>query len=431
MIIIFILSLLLSNAVTLRRDLSILFNRIAIIALIHCIVQDIINLSIINKGLGLHGDLLHITNITQIFHIFIYLISILILQLTSFYPTVIRTPKFFWLKDLKNFFSKFYYNKLGEHLKIIKYPLINLYVFKSNGSYFKEIDSILSLIVLIINIYTNKINCMISFSFSFLFLLLYKAGELNMWNIPEGTLYLIYLNLSILFFSTGFMVILVRFIVKWIYIYDLKINYPLSFNIIKYLLFGLLLLNIIIIIILGQKILMLFKGNIMNKFKDWKLNIDYEIRKGSKWPKKPEIFNKFSSKKNKEKRKVAETAFNLKEKIFEIQKNKSTISKSDSDFIPKSENLSLSKTRNWTNRIEIPKVTDFTLDSQIKNIEDEYKAYFNQEKKFKKIVIDINNNKENFYPKESESLFNEYIKVIKLLKSNLKDIKKELKKVSK
>jgi NADH-ubiquinone oxidoreductase chain 2 len=128
MIVISILSLLLSNAVTLRRDLSIIFNRIAIIALIYCILQDVISLSFINKGLGLHGGLLHITNITQIFHIFIFFISILILQLTSFYPMIIRTPKSFWLKDLKKFFSKFINNKLGEHLKIIEYPLIILFV---------------------------------------------------------------------------------------------------------------------------------------------------------------------------------------------------------------------------------------------------------------------------------------------------------------
>lgn len=86
MIIISILSLLLSNSVTLRRDMSILFNRITIIALIYCILHDTMSLSFISKGLGLHGGLLHITNITQIFHIFIFIISILILQLTSFYP---------------------------------------------------------------------------------------------------------------------------------------------------------------------------------------------------------------------------------------------------------------------------------------------------------------------------------------------------------
>ena len=86
MIITSILSLLLSNAITLRRDMSILFNRIVIIVLIYCILHDIMSLSIITKGLGLHGGLLQITNITQTFHIFIFFISILILQLTSFYP---------------------------------------------------------------------------------------------------------------------------------------------------------------------------------------------------------------------------------------------------------------------------------------------------------------------------------------------------------
>ncbi len=86
MILISILSLLISNAVTLRRDMSILFNRITIIALTFSILHDITSLFILSKGIGIHGGLLYITNITQIFHIFIFFISILILQLTSFYP---------------------------------------------------------------------------------------------------------------------------------------------------------------------------------------------------------------------------------------------------------------------------------------------------------------------------------------------------------
>lgn len=86
MIIISILSLLLSTSVTLRRDMSILFNRIAMTALMYCIIHDTMSISFISKGLGLHGGLLYITNITQIFHIFVFFISILILQLTSFYP---------------------------------------------------------------------------------------------------------------------------------------------------------------------------------------------------------------------------------------------------------------------------------------------------------------------------------------------------------
>ena len=86
MILVSILSLLLSNAVTLRRDMSILFNRIAIIALTYSILHDIMSLSIVSKGIGLHGGLLSVNNVTQVFHIFIFFVSILILQLTSFYP---------------------------------------------------------------------------------------------------------------------------------------------------------------------------------------------------------------------------------------------------------------------------------------------------------------------------------------------------------
>ena len=131
MLILSILSLLLSNAVTLRRDMSILFNRVSMMALIYCILNDIMSLSMINKGLGLHGGLLHISNITQMFHIFIFFISILILQLTSFYPKIINkmpNKKYFWLEDLKKTFEKFFFNKIGEHMKIIEYPLILLFV---------------------------------------------------------------------------------------------------------------------------------------------------------------------------------------------------------------------------------------------------------------------------------------------------------------
>ena len=132
MILISILSLLLSNAVTLRRDMSILFNRVAIIALLYAILHDVVSLSILSKGIGLHGGLLHITNITQIFHIFIFFISILILQLTSFYPRKVWTPEHSSLKNM--LFNNFIFyrtkiiNKMGEHLKIIEYPLILLFI---------------------------------------------------------------------------------------------------------------------------------------------------------------------------------------------------------------------------------------------------------------------------------------------------------------
>ena len=128
MIITSIISLLLSNAVTLRRDISILFNRISILALFYCIIHGTISLLILNKGLALHGGLLHISNTVQIFHIFIFFISILILQLTSFYPRILWIPKFSWLQDLRKYLVKNYFFKLGEHMSIIEYPLILLFV---------------------------------------------------------------------------------------------------------------------------------------------------------------------------------------------------------------------------------------------------------------------------------------------------------------
>lgn len=86
MIILSIIALLLSNAVNLRRDIAILYNRIAMIILVYCIFNDLSSLTVVTKGVGLHGGLLLITNITQIFHIFLFLVSLLILTLTSFYP---------------------------------------------------------------------------------------------------------------------------------------------------------------------------------------------------------------------------------------------------------------------------------------------------------------------------------------------------------
>jgi NADH-ubiquinone oxidoreductase chain 2 len=82
------LFLLLSNAVTLRRDKSILFSRISIIILLYStfLASNSLYINYINKGIGIYSGLFHITSITQIFHIFIFLLSAVILQLTGFYP---------------------------------------------------------------------------------------------------------------------------------------------------------------------------------------------------------------------------------------------------------------------------------------------------------------------------------------------------------
>jgi NADH-ubiquinone oxidoreductase chain 2 len=80
--------MLLSNAVTLRRDKSILFSRVAIIVLLYSSLIAMTSLYFIylDRGIGLYGGLFHATSTTQVFHIFIFFVSALILQLTGFYP---------------------------------------------------------------------------------------------------------------------------------------------------------------------------------------------------------------------------------------------------------------------------------------------------------------------------------------------------------
>jgi NADH-ubiquinone oxidoreductase chain 2 len=129
-----ILFLLLSNAVTLRRDKSILFSRVAIIVLIYTLLLAIYSLLINNsfKGIGLFGGLFHVTSITHIFQIFIFLISAVILQLTAFYPRRAWVKKYSSLNKLI-LYNLLYYrskiiNKMGEQFKIIEYPLILLFI---------------------------------------------------------------------------------------------------------------------------------------------------------------------------------------------------------------------------------------------------------------------------------------------------------------
>jgi len=126
--------LILSNAVSLRRDKSILFSRVAIIVLLYSSLLALISLylSYLDRGIGLYGGLFHATSSTQIFHIFIFLISAVILLLTGFYPRRV------WVEEYSSIYALFFYkflyyktkiiNKMGEQFKIIEYPLILLFI---------------------------------------------------------------------------------------------------------------------------------------------------------------------------------------------------------------------------------------------------------------------------------------------------------------
>ena len=134
MIIFSIIFILLSNAVTLRRDKSILFSRVAIIVLFYASLLAISGLyfNSMDTGIGLYGGLFHATSTTHVFHIFIFFISALILQLTAFYPRRVWLPEYSSINKL--FLYNFLYyrtkivNKMGEQFQIIEYPLILLFI---------------------------------------------------------------------------------------------------------------------------------------------------------------------------------------------------------------------------------------------------------------------------------------------------------------
>ena len=128
-----LLFLLLSNAVTLRQDKSILYSRITMIIFIFCSSIALqITISSLNNDIGLFGGLFHVTVTSHIFQIFIFIITIIILQLTSFFPRRIWIQEysslykllFFKLKYLKNNLI----NKMAEQYRIIEYPLILLFI---------------------------------------------------------------------------------------------------------------------------------------------------------------------------------------------------------------------------------------------------------------------------------------------------------------
>jgi NADH-ubiquinone oxidoreductase chain 2 len=129
------LILLLSNAVTIRRDKSILFNRVAIIILLYSIILGILSsyLFSLDKGISIYAGLFNVTNITQTFQIFVFIISAIILLLTGFYPRKIILKEYSILaKKILPYNFSFYktriINKMGEQYKIIEYPLILLFI---------------------------------------------------------------------------------------------------------------------------------------------------------------------------------------------------------------------------------------------------------------------------------------------------------------
>lgn len=134
MLIYSILFLLSSNAVSLRRDKSILYARIVITILICSFIlcSNSYYSDFHDKGLGFFGGFYQTSALTHTFHLFIFVITSLILVLNAFYPRKVWSEKYSSLNKLVSYklvyFNSFILNKMSEQFRIIEYPLLILFV---------------------------------------------------------------------------------------------------------------------------------------------------------------------------------------------------------------------------------------------------------------------------------------------------------------
>jgi NADH-ubiquinone oxidoreductase chain 2 len=152
-----IILLLLSNATTLRRDKSILYSRATSFILIYCVLITyyIINVIYLQKSISLYNGLLFCKNHTLIFTMFVFIVTYVILLLTSFYP------RKFWSEKITSFYDIImnrkkmdklhneltnanYLNKTAEQFKIIEYPLIILFIL-SGGAFLMSSSDLITI----------------------------------------------------------------------------------------------------------------------------------------------------------------------------------------------------------------------------------------------------------------------------------------------
>ena len=134
MLILLLVCLLTSNALTLQREKSILFSRIVFtgFCLASVLSYNSLHVTSLSKGIGIYGGLFNVTTFTQAFNIFILIISAMILLLTSFYPRKALVSEY--SSPINLIFSKWSYNKAiisnttGGQFRIIEYALVIVFV---------------------------------------------------------------------------------------------------------------------------------------------------------------------------------------------------------------------------------------------------------------------------------------------------------------
>ena len=186
--------LLFSNAVTFRRDKSILYNRGTII-ISFCgfiLASQFWVLSFLVVGIGVFAGLFHITSVSLCFHIFIYILVGIIVQLTAFYPRKVTlglydNPYYKIIYD--TVYNSDFINKSGEQFKIIEYPLVILFIV-SGGLFLMSSCDIVS-IFLSIELQSYGLYLLITF---------YKNSELS---TSAGLIYFLLGGLSSCFILLG------------------------------------------------------------------------------------------------------------------------------------------------------------------------------------------------------------------------------------
>jgi|SRR5205807_1453876 len=125
--------LLLVNAVTLRRERSILFNRVAVLILLYSgiICYDSLNITSLDTGIGIYGGLFHSTSITHSFDLFVCIIGAIVLQLTAYYPRRLQEPmgatgkkKSFFLTNYASSSLEKSKNNMGEQSGVRKFSTL-------------------------------------------------------------------------------------------------------------------------------------------------------------------------------------------------------------------------------------------------------------------------------------------------------------------
>ena len=130
---ILLIFLLISNAVSLRRDKSILFSRIVITSLLFASFIALSNLYMrpLEKGIGIYGGLFNVSLFTQTLSILIFLIGSVMLIPSASHPGIISIKEILFLSAsfLKTFSIKKFLSRLPSTIVLFLIREI-LYIFE-------------------------------------------------------------------------------------------------------------------------------------------------------------------------------------------------------------------------------------------------------------------------------------------------------------